>query len=389
MNELRSDSVRRRRKLKKEAKVGLVVVTLVIIFVFWAIHHIFESKKPSAHMPTSHAVSKRVPKEISIVKKTSDMHQDVSNDAAIDRYLNHLHFNGTALVIKNNKVIIDKGYGAANFANNIQNSANTVYYIASISKIFVSTSIMQLQEKGLLNINDPVSKYIPDFPYGNQIKLYHLLTHTSGIPEHSETAKSISHDELMKKIEKGHLRFAPGTGWLYSDSNYAILAYILEKVTHSTLQSYVQQHIFSPLKMYHSGFGDAFNEEPQPSTGYKLKHHKLVIPTLPDMSQLFGCGDIYTTAYDMYLFDKGLYNGKLLSSNSLTKIFTPVRHDYGFGMYHNPGSYSDHGVLPGWNTLNSFNLTGNKFVILFTNVQNKIKSLGVVDNHIYGLLRNK
>jgi CubicO group peptidase (beta-lactamase class C family) len=246
---------------------------------------------------------------------------------------------------------------------------------------------MQLQDKGKININDPLSKYIPDFPNGNQITLYHLLTHTSGIPEHSETAEKISHDDLMKKIEKKPLKFQPGTNWLYSDSNYAILAYILEKVTKVPLETYVKKHVFDVAGMDHSGFGTAFYEEAFPSKGYKVKDGAMISPALPDMSQLFGCGDVYTTAYDMYLFDHALYTGKLMSEKSLKQFFTPFQHNYALGLYADPGSYSDHGVLPGWNCLNSFSKKGSTYVVLLSNVQNGVKSLGAVNNQLYLLAK--
>jgi CubicO group peptidase (beta-lactamase class C family) len=249
---------------------------------------------------------------------------------------------------------------------------------------------MQLQENGKVNINDPLSKYIPDFPNANQIKLYHLLTHSSGIPEHSESADTISHDELMKKIEKGRLKFPPGTNWNYSDSNYAILGYIVEKQSGQTLEQYIKNHIFIPAGLKNTGFGDTFYTHEYPSKGYKLKDNRMISPSLPDMSQLFGSGDIYTTAYDMYLFDKALYSGKLLNPVSLKQFFKPFKHNYALGLYSDPGSYSDHGVLPGWNTLNSFSKNGSKYVVLFSNVQNGVKSLGVVNNQIYlMMLRNQ
>nr|WP_245592374.1 serine hydrolase domain-containing protein [Ectobacillus panaciterrae] len=321
-------------------------------------------------------------------KATATQEVDINNDPAIDEYLKSLNFNGSALVVKDDKVVMNKGYGYADFEKKLPNNSETVYYIGSITKVFISTSIMQLQEQGKLNITDSLSKYIPDFPYGNQIKLYNLLTHTSGIPEHSEPNEKISHADLIKKIEQGHLISQPGTKWNYSDSNYSILAYIVEKVTDEPLDMYVKEHIFNIARMKHTGFGEAFYKEQFASKGYKQKENEMISPSLPDMSQLFGCGDIYTTAYDLYLFDKALYTEKLLSKDSLKQFFTPFKHNYALGLYRDPGSYSDHGVLPGWNTLNSFSKNGNEFIVLLSNVQNGVKSLGAVNNQIYVMLRN-
>jgi CubicO group peptidase (beta-lactamase class C family) len=237
-----------------------------------------------------------------------------------------------------------------------------------------------------LNITDPLSKFIPHFPNGKRIKLYYLLTHTSGIPQHTEPKEKISHDDLMKKIEKEHLMFQPGSNWYYSDSNYSILGYIVEKVSDEPLDQYVKENILNTAGMTHTGFGDSFYKESFVSKGYKQFGDKITPPVLPDMSQLFGCGDIYSTTFDLYLFDKALYTGKLLSENSLKQFFTPFKHNYALGLAVGPDLYSDHGVIPGWNCLNSFSKNGDEFTILLSNVQNGVNSIGDVNNKIYKIL---
>jgi CubicO group peptidase (beta-lactamase class C family) len=374
-------------KINKFA-VFLVFVIIILLFLIPHFSKTANPKQRSQDQPNTGLIHRHT----NVVRAdTRKIHQsgpvqDINHNSKIDTYLKSIHFNGTAMIVKDGKVVINKGYGYRDFTNQLSNNSNTVFYLASISKIFVSTAIMQLQEQNKLSIHDKVNKYIPDFPNGNRITLYELLTHTSGIPEHSETAEKISHEQLIKKIEKGRLRFKPGTRWLYSDSNYTILAYILEKVTNDTLQNYVQTHIFNVANMENTGFGDQFYQEKYQSVGYKKKNNKLISPALPDMSELFGCGDIYSTPYDMYLFDKALYTGKLLTASSLKQVFTPNKHFYGLGIYHDPGSYSDHGVLPGYNLLNSFGLKGTKYVVLFSNIQNGVKSLGVVNNQIFMML---
>lgn len=111
-------------------------------------------------------------------------------------------------------------------------------------------------------------------------------------------------------------------------------------------------------------------------------------PDIPDFSQLFGCGDIYTTAPDLYKFDHALASGKLVSQESYQQIFTPFKATYGFGWYVDPGSVSSHGVLPGWNGLNSYGKNGKVYVVLLSNIQNNIKSFGIVNNTIYTKLAN-
>lgn len=263
----------------------------------------------------------------------------------------------------------------ANKEKQVPNNSETTFYIGSISKAFVATAIMQLKDQHKLNVEDTVAKYIPDFPQGNGIQLKHLLTHTSGIPEYEQGTEDISHEELIKRIGKQKRIGSPGEKWKYSDSNYSILAYIAEKVSGQPLEEYIKQHIFATAGMNHSGFGKALEQTRFPSTGYKIVNNNMTTPNIPSMSQLYGCGDIYTSAQDLYLFNEALFSGKLISKESYDQMFTAVKKDYGFGWYVDPGSYSNHGVMPGWNCLNGFSKNGSVYVVLLSNIQNNINHL--------------
>ena len=314
--------------------------------------------------------------------------QEIIENAQLDQYLQSTGFSGTAVIVKNRKVLLNKGYGMANKEKQVPNNSETTFYIGSISKAFVATTIMQLKDQNKLHVEDTVAKYIPDFPQGNSIQLKHLLTHTSGIPEYEQGTEDISHEELIKRIGKQKRIGSPGEKWKYSDSNYSILAYIAEKVSGQPLEEYITQHIFATAGMKHSGFGKALEQTRFPSTGYKIVNNNMTTPNIPSMSQLYGCGDIYTSAHDLYLFNEALYSGKLISKESYDQMFTAVKKDYGFGWYVDPGSYSNHGVMPGWNCLNGFSKNGSVYVVLLSNIQNNIKSFGKVNNDIYTMLRN-
>lgn len=378
-----------------------IILSLLFALVYWGYAKVTSHDKEKATLQAVKEEKREVKKEVKkeevkkeVVEKPKEEvvaeqpPQEINNNAQLDEYMESKNFSGTVVVVKNGKVLLNKGYGLANQEKNVANNSETSYYIGSITKAFVATSIMQLKEQNKLNIEDTVAKYIPDFPRGGEIKLVHLLTHTSGIPEYSEGSENITHEELIKRIGKQKLAFSPGSKWKYSDSNYSVLAYIAEKVSGQSLQDYIQKNIFEVVGMKRSGFGDQFQQGKYPSTGYKIVDNKMTTPALPSMSQLFGCGDIYTTAYDLYLFDQALFTGKLISSDSYHQMFTAVKKDYGFGWYVDPGSYSNHGVMPGWNCLNSFSKDGNTYVVLLSNIQNNIKSFGVVSNDIYTMVRH-
>ncbi|MFC7393441.1 serine hydrolase domain-containing protein [Scopulibacillus cellulosilyticus] len=387
----KSKEIKRRRRF-----IGYsVVYILLLIIAGYLFHqklsaHSNESVSASAKNEESEHQTKIKNKAVNKTKPSGNPPVNIVNSKNIDSYLKSIHFNGSAMVVKDGKVVIDKGYGFANREKRIKNNSNTVYYIGSITKSFVSTALMQLQEKGKVNVHDSLAKYLPNFPHANQLTLFDLLTHTSGIREIDESQKKLTREQLMQKIGKNAqmLMFAPGTRWAYSDSNYSILGYVVEKVSGESLHDYIQQHIFQPAGMNQSGFGTQFKKEPYPSTGYKIKNGTMYTPAIPDFSQLFGCGDIYTTASDLYKFDHALASGKLVSKESYKQIFTPFKATYGFGWYIDPGSVSSHGVLPGWNGLNSYGKSGKVYVVLLSNIENNIKSFGIVNNNIYTKLAN-
>ncbi|PDY45060.1 serine hydrolase domain-containing protein [Bacillus pseudomycoides] len=290
----------------------------------------------------------------------------------LDQYLKEKGFNGTVLVTDQNNVILRKGYGYANMQDKVLTTSRTKYRIGSITKTVVAVSILQLQEKGELNIEDNVNKYIPSFPADKNITLRHLLTHTSGLPEQGQgKVDATSRLKLVTWIGSQNLEFPAGTGWRYTDYNYMVLAYVVEKISKQPLAEYVKEHIFTPVGMYESGMGAKFPGDIFFAEGYTKKDNEFISTPRLRMNWLYGCGEMYTTVEDMKRLDEAIMTGKLLSKQSLSDMFTvsPARK-YGFSFYIYPDYYHNHGVLAGWNTFNNFNWDKRIFVILFSNVQN-------------------
>ncbi|MGG5738145.1 MULTISPECIES: serine hydrolase domain-containing protein [Bacillus cereus group] len=290
----------------------------------------------------------------------------------LDQYLKDKGFNGSVLVASKDHVILRKGYGYANVKDNVLTTPRTKYRIGSITKTVVAISIMQLREKGKLNIEDNVNKYIPSFPADKNITLRNLLTHTSGLPEQGQgSVDAASRLKLVTWIGAQTLQFPAGTGWRYTDYNYMVLAYIVEKITNEPLADYVKENIFTPVGMHESGMGATFPGDMFLAEGYTKKDNELVATPRLRMNWLYGCGEMYTTVDDMKRLDEAIMDGKLLSKQSLSDMFTvsPARK-YGFSFYIYPDYYHNHGVLAGWNTFNNFNWDKRTFVILFSNVQN-------------------
>lgn len=258
-------------------------------------------------------------------------------DAYMNTHMKNGMFSGTILVAREGKIIIEKSYGMANYELDVPNSINTKYRIGSLSKSFTAILIMQLQEKGILNVNDPVSKYLPNYPNGSKITLHNLLTHTSGIPEYTDFPDSMmksyhpmTSEELVNYIKDKPLDFQPGTQFTYSNSNYVLLGYIIEKITGKSYETILNENILKPLNMNDSGYNHNETVLKNRASGYLVYHDVLRNTDYIDMSFAFASGALYSTVSDLYKLDRALYDDKLLKKESVEKIFTPNLDNYGY-----------------------------------------------------------
>jgi len=248
-------------------------------------------------------------------------------------------FSGSILVAQNGQVIVKKGYGMANYEHAIPNDPQTKFRTGSLTKQFTAMAIMQLEEKKLLSVNDSLNKYLPDYPNGDIIKIVHLLTNTSGIPDHTELddfdqERRVFHYDITETIEKFKdipLEFPPGEKFKYSSSGYILLGYIIEKVSQMSYEDYIEQNIFAPLNMTNSGFETTDRIIKHRASGYSLRDNEIINAKYRDMSNAHASGAIYSTIEDLYLWDRALYTEKLVSKNSLERMFTPFTDQYGYG----------------------------------------------------------
>ncbi len=258
---------------------------------------------------------------------------DAKITAAIDDYLKTQtsagNFSGTVLVAKKGTIILRKAYGFANYELDVPNTPTMKFRIGSVTKQFTALAILQLQERGLLKVTDPLAKYIPDFPNAHNITIHQLLTHTSGIfnisrtPDILERAKqSITLEKEIEIIKKGAPEFTPGDHYSYNNSGYVVLISIIQKVSGKTYEKYLQENIFNPQGMKDSGIDDPIKIIKNRVAGYDKDTHGLKNAVYTDMAWANGAGAIYSTIDDMYLWNRALYGNKLLSQKSLDAMMT-------------------------------------------------------------------
>jgi len=249
-------------------------------------------------------------------------------------------FMGTVLVAQDGKIVLDKGYGFANLEWDVPNTPTTKFRLGSLTKQFTATSILLLEERGKLKIEDPVKKYMPDAPAAwDKITIFHLLTHTSGIPSFtgfpdydSREAQAITPEKLVEWFRDKPLEFEPGTKWNYSNSGYVLLGYLIEKISGQSYAEFVQQNIFTPLGMKDSGYDSNSAIIPHRSAGYAPGKSGPVNAGFVHMSIPFSAGALYSTTEDLLRWEQGLFGGKVLTAASLAKMTTPFKQDYAFGL---------------------------------------------------------
>ena len=244
------------------------------------------------------------------------------------------NFTGAVLVARKGRVLFRGAYGMSNYELRVPNSPAIRFHIASVSKPFTAMAILQLEEQGRLSVSDPVTRFVPDFPNGDRIKLEHLLTHTSGIPNVNDlpdydTFARSPHtvQQLVAKFSGLPLDFEPGSNYRYSNSNYNLLALILERVSGETYGDHVRKHILDPAGMQNTGHdGEALKLIPFAATGYEPagtnSYEKA--PYL-DWSNKTGNGSLVSTVDDLYRFDRALNTDTLLKAATRQKYFVEGR----------------------------------------------------------------
>ncbi len=225
-------------------------------------------------------------------------------------------------VVKDGQIIFKKGYGMADLEHMIPITPSSVFYIGSVSKQFVTFCILLLEEQGKIDLDDPIQKYLPDFPkYEAPLTIRHFIHHTSGVRDYLtlmslKNRSYLDHttiDEVYDLIKRQKvLNFTPGDRYLYSNSCYFMLAMIIEKAAGKSIREFAQQHIFGPLDMQNSLFYDDIADlVPNRVFSYEPDRENGGYDNLVSRFDLVGSGGVYSTVEDLYLWDQNFYKNKL------------------------------------------------------------------------------
>jgi CubicO group peptidase (beta-lactamase class C family) len=254
-------------------------------------------------------------------------------------------FNGSVLVGRNGKIIYERYFGYGNKERKIPLGPNSSSQLASVSKTFTSAAILYLYDHKYLNIDDPVKRYIPEFPYPN-ITIRMLLNHRSGLPDYTkwvpnhnrdmETPISNTQMMAMMVMYKPALESRPNTRFKYCNTNFAVLARIVEEISDMSYPDFMKKYIFQPLGMNNTFVYEPLKQElPLNATiSYKYNWRRE-----PDMfaDGVFGDKGIYSTTQDMFRWDQSFYQNKLLNDQTIELAYLPCSFEkrgvknYGLG----------------------------------------------------------
>jgi len=284
----------------------------------------------------------------------------------LDEYFSALarydEFTGSILVADHGRTVYEASFGLADPSTQRPNTPATAFPIASITKTFTATAILQLRDQGKLRLTDPVTRYLPTFPYPT-ITVRHLLSHTSGLPEWGAVFDSVrlahpdtvftNHDLVAGYIAKHRpLSFHPGDRWEYQNANFAVLGLIVETITGQPIDDYIAQHILKPAGMmqtvipavafYHYTAAERANLAMPTVVPYLYSDERVDPDTIAYLAHYWnnynfrGFGEIISTPRDLLRYDQALASGRLLSDSTLRVAYAPVRLNNGTT---NPAGY--------------------------------------------------
>ena len=254
---------------------------------------------------------------------------------------------GVVLLARGDTVLFRGARGEADVATHAPLLPGSVFRIGSVGKQFTAAALLTLVEAGRVRLDDSLSRFIRDYPGGDRITLRQLLNHTSGVrnyaglPRYADSTilQDFTTAQIIGLFRNEPPDFPPGTNWAYSNSGYALIGAVIEAVTGKPWHAYLEQKLFKPLGMHHTGYAHGSRLAGQVVRGYTLDGEK-VLPMRPmSMTQPHAAGAVVSTVDDLFTWNRALHEGRVLRSGTYTEMITPTGKAadpgvrYGFGLY--------------------------------------------------------
>ncbi len=253
-------------------------------------------------------------------------------DDLIQQSMSEYHIPGLALRIQRGKEVVHQGYyGLANLEHGVAVTAQTVFEIASVTKLFTAQAVLLLAQRGTIALDDFVAKYLPNLPETWQtITIRHCLAHQSGIPNYTSvetywnySRDAKSHEEVLDLVRELPLNFPPGTRHAYDNTGFYLLGMLIEAVSGKSYGDYLQENILKPLGMIHTRANDYDAIVPNRAQGYVYADGVLRNKPFYDISNTFSAGILLSSVSDLMLWKASLFNDSILNTDSRKVWWTP------------------------------------------------------------------
>ena len=286
---------------------------------------------------------------------------------------------GSIAISKGDELLYQRAIGNADIAQKKKASPDTRYGIGSISKTFTATLVLKTVELGKLQLNQTLATYFKNIPNAEKITIHQLLNHSSGV--HSVTndkdyltwnTQPQTEQELVERIIKGGAEFTPGSKHEYSNSNYILLTYILEKVWKKDYAALLKTYICGPLKLEQTTFGRPQNNSGAVSESYRFTQEWILEPHTHNSVPL-GAGAVWSTPTDLDKFFNGLFSHKIINAASLDAM-KKIDQGYGLGLFQLPFyehmGFGHTGGIDGYSSVAGHFDDGNYNVAIISNANN-------------------
>lgn len=309
----------------------------------------------------------------------SDSSNPTSYSSAV-AYIESEGFVGTILVRKNDDYLLRKGYGYADQSQQQPNGIDTRYRIGSLTKAFTALAIVQLKNANIISsYDDPIASYISDYPRGDKISIRDILQHRSGITEYLSSVnpqQAYTPTELVNLFKNVDLDFEPGQAFSYSNSNYILLGHLVEELSGTGYENYLNTNIWSMLGMVNTEYGKSVIEGSSYAKGYTDVSQQQTADFL-DMSIPYAAGAISANIVDMELWAESFLTKTLISEQDALEIF--AEGDYGFGwvvtQIAGKLAYAHAGGIQGFSSIIVIFPQEDAFIVALSNVQGEQEKL--------------
>lgn len=292
-----------------------------------------------------------------------------------DQLLQKNNFIGTALVVQQGQVILQKGYGYADFQDKRANDVQTLYQLGSIQKGVTAALIMKQIEIGNLALSDTLDRFYPDVPNSKNTTIKQLLTMTSGLITKEQPKEVLNSADYLNYITKKAKLKSDGK-YIYNAMNYYLLAGILQKLTNQTYEALFSQALASQIPLKHTLFYPEFVKDTHHAISYEKKDNQEYgnpsDKNFLSYSQEVGTGSLGTTTGDLYLFYRSVLTGKVVDLSIVEEVWPSTdKNKYSGGAYQYPLFLRGHGVKNGFESFSLVTKDAQSAVILLTNQEPK------------------